>query len=279
MAPGRDSSYSAICYTPEVIIASDAGMGQFDGDTTPSTWVPRMIQVVNSVMRKVQDATKQRLYMLNQNGDIDGFLYVGLGQQDSAVPLKPGNWVGRTSVVNYPTDFSSMADADISQLSNRGDQLAQALDTLGVETLTHIYMIDVGQGDCFALVDQNEKICLYVDYGGLADHPDKDNPGNTRRRMPDVHPNGQVPVLLTHWDKDHYWSAKKKNPHAKRSEWIVPRQKASPQAVRFSTEVDNMRCWPESLGSTLAFVKLGQRQLQVRKCGAYRPSRISGPGV
>lgn len=129
MEPGRDSDYTSISYSPEIIVASDAGMGQFDGDATPSNWAPRMVQVVNSVMRKVQDATKQRLHMHAKNGDIDSFLYIGLGQQDQLIPFKPGNWVERERVVNYPTDFYAMSEPDISAISNRAEALTRALAT------------------------------------------------------------------------------------------------------------------------------------------------------
>lgn len=129
MEPGRSSNYSQISYSPEVIIASDAGMGQFVGDAYPSTWIPRMIQVVNSVMRKVQDATKQRLHKYIDSRDIDGFLYVNLGQQDHAVPLKPGNWVDRSNVIDYPTDFNAMSKSDIDNLANRAEAITRALAT------------------------------------------------------------------------------------------------------------------------------------------------------
>ena len=61
MEPGRDPRVSAISYNPDIIIASDAGAGQFTGKSVPISWPRRMTQVVSAVMRKVQDATKQRL--------------------------------------------------------------------------------------------------------------------------------------------------------------------------------------------------------------------------
>ena len=129
MEPGRDPTVSAIAYSPDIIIASDAGAGQFAGDSLPITWPKRMTQVVSAVMRKVQDATKQRLHDHAKAGRIDGFVYVALGQIDHRVPLKPANWVDRDDVIRYPTDFSAMSEPDIRQLSGRGEAITRALVT------------------------------------------------------------------------------------------------------------------------------------------------------
>ena len=129
MEPGRDPKISAIVYNVDIIIASDAGAGQFSGETVPISWPKRMTQVVSAVMRKVQDATKQRLHDHSKAGRIDGFVYAGLGQIDRRVPLKPANWVDRQEVVHYPTDFSAMSEANIRRLSGRGEAITRALVT------------------------------------------------------------------------------------------------------------------------------------------------------
>ena len=84
MEAGRDSQFSAIAYNPDIIIASDAGTGQFTGETMPLSWPKRMTQVVSAVMRKVQDATKTRLHDHAKSGHIDGFIYAALGQNRSS---------------------------------------------------------------------------------------------------------------------------------------------------------------------------------------------------
>ena len=91
MEPGRDANISAVSYSLDIIIASDAGAGQFTGESVPISWPKRMTQVVSAVMRKVQDATKQRLHDHARAGRIDGFIYAALGQIDRRVPLKPTN--------------------------------------------------------------------------------------------------------------------------------------------------------------------------------------------
>ena len=129
MEPGRDVAISVIAYNPDIIIASDAGAGQFTGETVPISWPKRMIQVVAAVMRKVQDATKQRLHDHAKSGRLDGFVYVNLGQIDRRVPLKPANWVDREEVIHYPTDFSAMSEENIRKLSGRGEAITRALVT------------------------------------------------------------------------------------------------------------------------------------------------------
>lgn len=129
MEPGRDAQFSLISYNPDIIIASDAGAGQFTGEIVPSSWPKRMTQVVSAVMRKVQDATKARLHDYARTGQIDAFVYAALGQIDRRVPLKPANWVDREEVVHYPTDFSVMSEEDILRLSGRGEAITRALAT------------------------------------------------------------------------------------------------------------------------------------------------------
>ena len=129
MEPGRDAKFSLISYSPDIIIASDAGAGQFTGEIVPSSWPKRMTQVVSAVMRKVQDATKARLHDYARTGQIDAFVYAALGQIDRRVPLKPANWVDREEVVHYPTDFSVMSQEDIQRLSGRGEAITRALTT------------------------------------------------------------------------------------------------------------------------------------------------------
>ncbi len=129
MEPGRDARFSVISHNPDIIIASDAGAGQFSGEIVPSSWPMRMTQVISAIMRKVQDATKARLHDYARTGQIDAFVYAALGQVDRRVPLKPANWVDREEVVHYPTDFSVMSQEDIQCLSGRGEAITRALAT------------------------------------------------------------------------------------------------------------------------------------------------------
>lgn len=127
MEPGRDTDISVISHPVDVIIASDASAGQFSGNDLPASWAARMTQAFNSVMRKVNDATKQRLHKLAEHGEIDRFVYVNLGQIDAQVPIKTPGWIGRDQVVSYPTNFSAMSEVNIQGLTGRGEAITRAL--------------------------------------------------------------------------------------------------------------------------------------------------------
>ena len=127
MEPGRNSQISKITYEPDIIIASDSGIGQLTGEVIPISLLSRMIQSFTAVMRKVQDATKKRLHDHTRNRRIDKFIYVNLGQIDSRVPLKSANWVDRKEVIHYPTDFSKMSEDNIRKLTGRGEAITRVL--------------------------------------------------------------------------------------------------------------------------------------------------------
>ena len=133
-----------------------------------------------------------------------------------------------------------------------------------------VRVFDVGQGDCIGLRDQNDDVCGYVDYGGNEYHPDNNNPSYTAARLPVQSGSHHVPVILTHWDKDHYWSANKKNPAAQQCEWLAPRQWVSPQAARFAAKLANAKCWPEALRDKAVSFPIGANdEVSIRKCAAF----------
>jgi len=144
------------------------------------------------------------------------------------------------------------------------------LDRLRTTELRGIRVFDVGQGDCIGLLDQDDHVFCYVDYGGLANHPDAAMPSDTATRLPVQLGNRFVSIILTHWDKDHYYSAYKKNPAAGACEWIVPRQWASPHAVSMAARLKNGKCWPESVGATpTAFAVGPDHEIEIRKCQPF----------
>lgn len=160
------------------------------------------------------------------------------------------------------------ATADPSQL--------ELFNTDSVSATTGIRVFDVGQGDCIGLLDQDDKVFCYIDYGGLADHPDTEKPENTSQRLSVNYRDGLVSIILTHWDKDHYWSANKKNPDAQKCEWLVPRQMASFQAVFFAAQLKNAKCWPEDRGKSSARIGVGEDcDIEIRKCGAFSRRKLN----
>jgi len=152
----------------------------------------------------------------------------------------------------------------------------ELFDSDKVSSTSGVRVFDVGQGDCIGLLDQDRQVFCYVDYGGLMDHPDAANPAATRERMPVENDGELVPIVLTHWDKDHYWSANKKNPQAQQCEWLVPRQMVSPQALLFARGLKDAKCWPETRGSRPARFGVGESwDVEIRKCAAFSKKKVN----
>ena len=137
-------------------------------------------------------------------------------------------------------------------------------------SITGIRVFDVGQGDCVGLLNQSSAVFCYVDYGGLANHPDASNPSHTAKRLPVQIGTRPVAIVLTHWDKDHYYSAVKKNTAAQACDWVIPRQWVSPQAVRFAAKLKNAQCWPQTQGQKPAPFPIGTNyEIEIRKCQPF----------
>jgi hypothetical protein len=67
------------------------------------------------------------LHRLAADGEIKGFLLPYLGQIDAKVPNAPADLVRPNAVLDYPTDFSPMTEANIELLTRRGEQLTYCL--------------------------------------------------------------------------------------------------------------------------------------------------------
>jgi hypothetical protein len=167
----------------------------------------------------------------------------------------------------------SITRQDVGAKIGQGSAAKLTLVRPSVTTaINGIRVFDVGQGDCIGIQDQIGEVFCYIDYGGVIDHPDNANPANTPARLPVQYAGGNVSIVLTHWDKDHYYSAYKKNTAAQNCEWLTPRQWAAPFAVRFAAKLPNATCWPEKLGQAPHHFSVGVRHvIEIRKCDAYDP--------
>ena len=127
LEPDRDNAFILHAYPADYIICCSAGQGQLTGDFIPFGFVSRVQSAFESVFRKAQDATLQRLHMYKQANLIKGFILPYLGQQDAALPLRPPDLVRREEVLGYPTDFAAMPVNDLDRLTRRGEQLTRLL--------------------------------------------------------------------------------------------------------------------------------------------------------
>ena len=127
MEPGRTPSISTNVFNPDYIICCDAGTGLLDDSSYPTYWPSRIHRSFDTIFRKVQDATRNRLHYLAEGGGISGFALCYLGQQDHALPWMPAGLPKRLAVSDYPTDFAPMSTDDIDRLALRGELLMRFL--------------------------------------------------------------------------------------------------------------------------------------------------------
>lgn len=125
LEPGSAGDVGYNRFTPEYIICCDAGQGIFKDNPVPCLWGPRMARAFESVFRKAQNATQNRLHRLTATDQVKGFVLAYLGQIDSRVPFAPPDLVRREEVFEYPTDFAAMRADDIDRLAKRGEQLTR----------------------------------------------------------------------------------------------------------------------------------------------------------
>jgi len=131
--PSRQSQISTNVYHPGVIISCDAGQGQFDVSSKPTWWVPRVNQAYLASFRKLQDAGKNDLFQWKNSGAISRFVLAMLGQKDDKlmrdleIHRLPNDFVKRSNVKDYPTDFNAMSDKDMHLLISRGQSIMTLL--------------------------------------------------------------------------------------------------------------------------------------------------------
>jgi hypothetical protein len=97
------------------------------------------------------------------------------------------------------------------------EQIGEALSEIGdVESLI---AYDVGQGTALGLLDNNENVRLFFDLGAGAY-------GNVKTRPPQLRFcwRASPPVILSHWDSDH-WAGETRDPDAVKATWVAPRQR------------------------------------------------------
>ncbi len=138
-----------------------------------------------------------------------------------------------------------------------------------VESLNGVRVYDVGQGDSIAILDNRDRPVLQIDYGGRQDSPFRDQ---SSEYIDKCMPAGDCRlVMVTHWDEDH-WCSAARAAAVRGATWLVPRQVTSPRAVRFSTELTDVSCIPESrVGQAFCFKAMNGDEVWWEKIAASEP--------
>lgn len=101
----------------------------------------------------------------------------------------------------------------------------------GVST---VEAIDVGQGNATAIRDNDGTIVMFHDYGGLGDRPADIDLRLDVEVEGDDGLLGHAAILLSHWDLDHFCTARVVPEARTHSRWLAPRQRVGGQAVDFA---------------------------------------------
>lgn len=127
LEPNRDPDISLHTFPCEYLVVCNAGRGQDEVSSIPVDFAPRVARSLEIAYRRVQESTMHRLHHLRETGQIKGFVMPYLGQQDSKLLNLPADFITRSNVMNYPTDFAPMSDDWIRKLTGRGEQLTKNL--------------------------------------------------------------------------------------------------------------------------------------------------------
>lgn len=139
----------------------------------------------------------------------------------------------------------------------RGRDIASVLGR--VNSIGSARVFDVGQGSCAAAIGKNEGVEAYFDFGGGV--------GSNHHTFPTQLAQfcftGDPPVILSHWDWDH-WSSALRDRRALQCDWIAPAQKIGAIQWAFVQQLLGHRgrlfIWPKMLNA------LRVNQIEIQKC-------------
>jgi beta-lactamase superfamily II metal-dependent hydrolase len=101
--------------------------------------------------------------------------------------------------------------------------LENLLQPVSAARIDWVVVCDVGQGNAIGLCAKGHGVLAYFDLGGGCNANLHTFPPALKRFCFTQQP----PVILSHWDEDH-WSSANRDPRALTTNWIAPRQKLGP---------------------------------------------------
>jgi predicted acylesterase/phospholipase RssA len=126
LLPGRSRKHTSHVYDLDYLIAADAGRGS--SERAAARFMPRrLMQSFEITYSKTQDASRSRIHVAGETGQIRGFIHSYLGMRDRNLPAPVRDLVPRSRVGTYPTNFAKMSYDDLAAISVRGEQLTRVL--------------------------------------------------------------------------------------------------------------------------------------------------------
>jgi hypothetical protein len=132
----------------------------------------------------------------------------------------------------------------IKDASERDLSEALSMEYLPPKENIFVCAFDVGQGSCAALISIPPQPYIYFDFGGGVGQNAHTYPKNLRFCFTNY-----PPVILSHWDMDH-WISAYRHKEALDLKWIVPRQHVGPTHLKFALDLNakkNLLIWPKTL--------------------------------
>jgi hypothetical protein len=143
----------------------------------------------------------------------------------------------------------------------------------GLPSLDYLVAYDVGQGSANGLSDAHETAQLFFDLGCGVYGNRKTRPVPLRFCW-----RGSPPVILSHWDSDH-WAGETSDPAAAGRTWIAPRQTIGPTHTAFASRIlgagGTIHIWGAAPTSISVRLASGQ-SLDLARCSG---SSRNGSGI
>jgi hypothetical protein len=192
------------------------------------------------------------------------------------------------SLISDPVDAHlqaiKRAPASVSRLLSRlfdvgnwpdatGDEVDAVLQT--PNSLATLAMYDVGQGSAIGLMDHANTVNLYFDVGAGCYGNKHTRPSPLRFCW-----RGTPPIVLSHWDSDH-WAGGSSDIAAQGRTWLAPRQLGlGPRHHLFAGRIlsfgGTLRIWGAPKGSMRTVSIGGGQELSIVKCSG---KDINGSGI
>lgn len=138
-------------------------------------------------------------------------------------------------------------------------EIERVLDSAGPIGFATVY--DVGQGNWNSMCDPAGFPRLYYDFGGGIKQHSRTFPTTFQDFCSSRNP----PVVLSHWDWDH-WSSAQRFQHSAQLKWIAPRQQLGPVHRTFAQNLvqnRNLILWPSG---PIVPSSISGGQIRIEKC-------------
>ena len=120
LLPGRSPRHTSHVYDLDYLIAADAGRGR-NKRVAARFMLGRLTQTFDITYGKTQDASRSRIHLVGESGQIKGLIIAYLGMRDNNLPVPLADLVPRRHVESYPTNFARMSSEALIALASAGN--------------------------------------------------------------------------------------------------------------------------------------------------------------